>query len=71
MADRLEFLQVVTPGQQILAAFEGLTLKVRSQAVCQHRNIQVVGDVTQLKNLVLGQKLRFIDQYAVQCFGGV
>ena len=61
MANCLEFLEVVTPGQQIFTTFERLPLEIGPQAIGQHGNIQLVGDFAELEHLFLGQELRLID----------
>ena len=66
MADGLDLLQFVGPGQQVLAAFEQLAAEIGAQAVAQHRDAQRIHHFAQLPDLRLAQELRFIDQHAVE-----
>ncbi len=65
MAHGLDFLEIVGPGQQVAAAGKQLALKVGAQTVGQHRNVESIAYLAELKYLILGQKLRLIDQHAV------
>ena len=66
VADGLDLLQVVGPGQQVLAAFEQLAAKIRAQTEGQNRNAASVHHVTQLPDLRLAEELRFVDQHAIE-----
>src|SRR5690606_23575291 len=48
------------------AAFEGLTLEVRANAVREHRYLELVADLPELEHLLAREKLRFVDQHAMQ-----
>jgi hypothetical protein len=65
VTDRLQFLELVGPGQQVAAALEQLALKIRAQAETQHRYIQPVDHFGELIDLVAGQELGLVDQHAV------
>src|SRR5690606_602107 len=66
VADRLDLLQLVGPGQQVLAALEQLAAEVGAQAVAQHRDAQAVDHLAQLPDLGAGQELGLVDQYAAE-----
>ncbi len=66
VADRLDLLQFVGPGQQVLAALEQFAAEVRAQPVAQHRNAQRIDHLAQLPDLRLAQELRLIHQQAVE-----
>ena len=70
MANRFEFLEIVGPREQVLTAFERLALKIGAQAVGQHRDVELVGDLTKLEHLIAREELSFVDQHAMQRFGG-
>ncbi len=40
-ADRLQFIEVVCPGEQVLASFEWLALKVGTKPIGQHRYVEL------------------------------
>ena len=61
-------LRLSAHGEQVLAAFKRLALKIRAQSVGEDRNIQIVGDFAELKDLVTRQELGFINQNAMQRF---
>ena len=51
IANCFEFLEIVRPCQQVLAALKRLTLEIGSHAISQNRNIQLVRDLAKLKYL--------------------
>src|SRR5690606_468405 len=61
VADGLDLLKLVGPGQQVLAALEQLSAEVGAQAVAQHRDAQAVDDLAQLPDLGPGQELGLVD----------
>src|SRR5690606_15530453 len=66
VADRLDFADLVGPGQQVLAALEQLAAKVGPQAVAQHRDVQRIDHFAELPHLAAGQELCLVHQHAVQ-----
>jgi len=66
VADGLDLLQFVRPGQQVLASFEQLSEEVGAQPVTEHRHAQCIHHFAQLPHLHARQELRFIQQDAVQ-----
>ncbi len=69
--DRLELDQIVGDAEQRRAPGEELALKVRAQAVAKDGNVEDVGDLRQLPDLLGRQKLHFIEQHAGDRLAGV
>ena len=61
VADGLQFSQVVRDTEQRRAAGEELALEIRPEPVAKHRNVEGVGDVAYLPDLLRGEKLRLVD----------
>lgn len=71
MTDGFDLDQIICPAEEGGAAFEQVTLKIGAQAVAEHGNIEFVGGLGQLEDLVAGEKLRFVDQHAGERLMGV
>ena len=65
MAYRFDLVERICPGHQMVTTLEEIALEVRAQAICQYRDIQVVADVAELPDLLLGQELGFIDKHTM------
>ena len=52
VADGFQLLEIVGPGEQVLAALERLALEVGAQAETEHRDIEPVDHLGQLEHLV-------------------
>ena len=65
MTDRLDFGQAVGPREQVLTAFEEVTLEVGSQSVSEDWNIKIVNNVAELSNLLPCQELCLVDKDAM------
>ena len=61
----LDFLDAVRPREQPLTALKQIALKIGAQALTYHGYAHVVHNVYQPLNLRLGQKLRFVYDYAI------
>lgn len=57
-----ELLDIVGDLEEALATREKLGAEVRPQAIADHRDAVLLGDVEELANLLLGQKLSLINQ---------
>src|SRR6185312_9878259 len=66
VADRLDLLQLVGPGQQVAATLEQLAAEVRAQTIGQHGNMESIDDIADLPYLRLAEKLRLVDKHAMQ-----
>ena len=49
----------------MVTALEKIALKIGSQSISQYRDIQFIANVAELSNLLLGQKLSFIDEHTM------
>ena len=65
-AHRFQLGQRIGNRQQPLAARTQIAQKIGTQALAEHGNAQIIGDMRQLPDLVLGQELGFIDQHAIE-----
>src|SRR5690606_29451054 len=66
VADGLDLLDLVGPGQQVAAALEQFAAEVGAQAVAQHRHAAGIHDLGQLPDLRPAQELGLVHQHAVQ-----
>ena len=65
-ADGFQFDQRVGQREQRRRPGKQLALEIGSQAIAEHRNIQLVGDLAELQHMRLRQELRLVDEDAVQ-----
>ena len=65
-ADGLDLLDRVRPRHQPLAALEQISLKVRAKAVADDGDVVLIHDFHQALDLRFFQKLRFVDDDAVE-----
>ena len=70
VADRLDLLDLVGPGQQVLAAFKQLAAEIGPQAVSHDRLAAVVGHPGELPDLRGGEELRLVDEDAAHVASG-
>ena len=52
MADSLEFPEFIRPGKKILASLKEVSLKIRSQAIGENRDLELVRNFGELKYLL-------------------
>ncbi len=76
VADGFKFDEIVCPAKQCGAAREEVALEIGAQAVAEHGDFDLVGDLAELLDLLACEKLRFINQHTgngflfVGCAGG-
>jgi len=66
VADGLDLLHLVGPGQQVLAAFEQLAAEVGTQPIAEHRNAQLVDHLAELPDLAAAEELRLVHEHAAE-----
>lgn len=66
VADGLDLDELIRPGEQILAALEELAAKIGAKPIGEHRDAERIDDFAELPDLSFGEKLRLIDEDAVQ-----
>src|SRR5262249_39201889 len=69
IADGADLAQAVGDGEQGLRSRKELALEIDAEAEGHHRDAEAVGDTGKLPDLILGEELRFVDQYAVDLAG--
>ena len=68
MANGADFAQIVGDSQKPGAAGKHISLKIGAQSIAHHRNVQLINNLCQLPDLIIGDKLRLIDKNAIDCY---
>ena len=64
VTNRFQFDQAIRQGEQGSAAGKKLGLEICPEAVAKHGDVELISDLSDLLDLVAGEKLSFIDQDA-------